>query len=104
LVALADGHGSSVHAEIGARLAVEVAVAALVAFRHDLGRSIAPTCGGASFAQDPLRVQLVREWAEAVREVGGADVELMDYGSTLLFAVVTPDCSCSASSATGTSS
>jgi hypothetical protein len=92
LVALADGHGSCVHADVGARLAVEVTVAALVAFIGNLrSEGRADVRSAHSFGNHPLRVQLVRAWAEAVREVGGADAKLMDYGSTLLFAVATPE-------------
>ena len=93
VVAVADGHGSSIHAEIGARIAVEVASEQLLAFAASLGtehRADARAVHG--LAQDPFRRLLVREWARRVREHAGADdVPLKDYGSTLLFALLTPE-------------
>lgn len=92
-LAVADGHGSSIHAEIGARIAVEVASEQLLAFAASLGpehREDPRAVHG--LAQDPFRRLLVREWARRVREHAGADdVALKDYGSTLLFALVTPE-------------
>lgn len=90
---MADGHGSSLHAEIGARLAVEVATAALAAFVDNLGAELRSDARVVhAFAQHPFRVQVVREWVQRVRELAGSDtVVLKDYGSTLLFAAVTPD-------------
>lgn len=92
-VVVADGHGSSIHAEVGARLAVEVASAALLAFAASLGpEHRADPRAVHGFAQDPFRVQLVREWVRRVRDHAGSDtVDLKDYGSTLLFALVTPE-------------
>lgn len=93
VVAVADGHGSSVYAEVGARLAVEVTSAALTTFVDNLGPNLrADPRAVHAFAQHPFRVQVVREWVREVREVAGRDdVVLKDYGSTLLFAAVTPD-------------
>lgn len=93
IVAVADGHGSSVHAEVGARIAVEVTTEALTNFVDNLGADLrADPRAVHAFAQHPFRVQLVREWARRVREVGGSeDVDLKEYGSTLLFSAVTPE-------------
>ncbi len=93
IVAVADGHGSSVHAEVGARIAVEVTAAALTNFVNNLGSELREDPRAVhAFAQHPFRVQLVREWARRVREVAGSDdVDLKDYGSTLLFAAVTSE-------------
>lgn len=92
-LAVADGHGSSVHAEIGARIAVQVTTRALLDFATSLGighRADLRAVHG--FAQDPFRRQLVREWVREVQEYAGTDdIDLKDYGSTLLFALVTPD-------------
>jgi hypothetical protein len=92
-IAVADGHGSSVHAEIGARIAVEVASEHLLAFAASMGpeHRVDPRAVH-GFAQDPFRRLLVREWTRRVREHAGADdVALKDYGSTLLFALATPE-------------
>lgn len=91
-LAVADGHGSSIHAEIGARIAVEVTTEQLLLFAANLGSE---SCGDPrtvhGLAQDPFRRLLVREWVRRVREHAGADdVILTDYGSTLIFALVTP--------------
>lgn len=90
-VVVADGHGSSVHAEIGARIAVEIAAKALLAFAANLGaehKSDPRAVHG--FAQDPFRRLLVREWVRQVHEhAGSQSVDLKDYGTTLLFALVT---------------
>lgn len=92
VVAVADGHGSCVHADVGARLAVEVAVAALRSFVADLGpEHRADVRAVHAFAQHPLRVQIVREWAQRVRETGGEGVHLTDYGSTLIFVAASPE-------------
>lgn len=92
-LAVADGHGSSVHAEIGARIAVQVAAWALLEFATNLGAGHRADLRAVhGFAQDPLRRQIVREWVRQVHEHAGTeDVDLKDYGSTLLFALVTPE-------------
>ena len=92
-LAVADGHGSSVHAEIGARIAVQVASRALLDFATSLGAGHSADLRAVhGFAQDPFRRQIVREWVRQVHEHAGTDdVDLKDYGSTLLFALVTPD-------------
>lgn len=90
-VAVADGHGTSRHAEVGARLAVQVALAALIRFAEDLGDRSGRLAEVQKFAEHPLRVQLVREWAARVRSKAGDEAApLVDYGSTLLFALATP--------------
>lgn len=89
-VAVADGHGTSAHGDLGAQLAVDVAVEQLLHFAAQLGPTADPMAVHA-YAQHPLRVQLVREWAERVRRHAGADrMELQPYGSTLLFALSSP--------------
>lgn len=91
-VAVADGHGTSKHADVGARLAVHVALAALVRFSEDLGEKSTRISAVQKFAEHPLKVQLVREWVARVRaKAGDEQVPLLDYGSTLLFALATPD-------------
>jgi len=92
-LAVADGHGSSIHAEIGARIAVEVASEHLLAFAASLGAEhLADPRAVHGLAQDPFRRLLVREWVSRVREHAGAgDVDLKDYGSTLIFALVTAE-------------
>lgn len=90
-LAVADGHGSSKHAEVGARLAVQVTLPALVRFAEDLGTRSSNLAEVQRYAEHPLRVQIVREWAARVRGKAGTDeVALLDYGSTLLFALATP--------------
>ena len=93
VVAIADGHGSSLHAEVGARLAVKVATEALLSFVEHLSAELRTDARAAhSFAQHPFRVQLVREWVERVRTNAGSEsVALKDYGSTLVFVAVTPE-------------
>jgi hypothetical protein len=92
VVALADGHGSSQHAEVGANLAVGVALRALSRFVEELTRAQAGPSHAQAFAEHPLRVQLVRDWSERVAaHAGSAEVDLVDYGSTLLFGVATED-------------
>ena len=91
-VAVADGHGSSRYADVGARLAVQVALTALVQFAEDLGHRGASISEVQGYASYPLRVQIVREWADRVRAMAGtSEAALLDYGSTLLFAVATRD-------------
>ena len=92
IVALADGHGSSRHADIGARLAVSVTLRALSRFAEELGMSTVWRATAQAYAQHPLRVQLVREWTDRVRaHAGRTDVDLVDYGSTMLFALATDE-------------
>ncbi|HRI71954.1 MAG TPA: PP2C family serine/threonine-protein phosphatase [Polyangium sp.] len=92
-VVVADGHGSSAHAEVGARIAVEITTKALFEFAANLRdeqRSDPRSVHG--LAQDPFRRLLVREWVRQVHEHAGSDtVDLKDYGTTLLFALVTRD-------------
>ena len=89
-VALADGHGSSRHAELGARIAVQVCLSALANFAEQLADEDGALTTIQRYADHPLRVQLVREWAARVRrKAGDDDVNLVDYGSTVLFALAT---------------
>lgn len=90
VVALADGHGSSAHAEVGARLAVLVALRALVRFFDGLGERGVSVTTVQEYASDPLRRHLVRDWIDEVRtRADRNDIKLIDYGSTLLFAAAT---------------
>ncbi len=91
-VAVADGHGTSKHADVGARLAVHVTLAALVRFAEDLGERASNLMEVQKYAEHPLRVQIVREWMARVRAKAGDDeTPLLDYGSTILAALATPD-------------
>ena len=91
-IAVADGHGTSRHADVGARLAVQVALGAVVRFAEDLGERASNPHEVRGYAEHPLRVQLVREWAERVRAKAGDDeTPLIEYGSTILVALATPD-------------
>lgn len=90
-VAVADGHGTSAHGEIGAEFAIEVTLAALVQFAEGLAERGATLAEVQAYAEHPLRVQLVRAWAERVRgHSGDAAAPLLPFGSTLLFALTTP--------------
>lgn len=91
--AIADGHGSSIHAEAGSQLAVELTTEALLAFASGLtAEQRADARAVHTFAQDPLRRQLVREWIARVRvEAGSESVELKDFGTTLLFVLLLPE-------------
>ena len=91
-VAIADGHGTSKHADVGARLAVHVALTALVRFAEDLSERASNLSEVQKYAEHPLRVQIVREWTARVRaKAGGDETPLLDYGSTILAALATPD-------------
>ena len=91
-LAVADGHGTSKYADVGARLAVQVALAALVRFAEDLGERASNPVEVRKYAEHPLRAQIVREWKERVRAKAESDeTPLREYGSTLLAAVATPD-------------
>jgi serine/threonine protein phosphatase PrpC len=92
-VAVADGHGSSRHAEDGARIAVEVATEQLVHFYETLGREQRAHLGLIlERARMLLRRNIVREWVRQVGLQAGKEVcpELLrEYGATLLFVLVT---------------
>lgn len=83
--AVADGHGTSVHADAGARMAVCEALAALVRFAHEMQRRAADVRAVQRYAKNPFRTWVVRASA------GSADAPLADYGATLLTAVAAPD-------------
>lgn len=92
VVAVADGHGTSKHADVGARLAVQVALETLAKFAEELDRRVSSLTDIHRLAEHPLRVHLVREWASRVRaKAGHEETPLIDYGSTLLFALTTPE-------------
>ena len=91
-MAVSDGHGSSKHADIGARLAVHVALAALIRFAEDIGERTSNLVEVQKCAEHPLRVQITREWTAQVRAKAGDDeTPLLDFGSTLLLALATRD-------------
>lgn len=90
-LAVADGHGTSAYGDVGARLAVEVAVDQLLYFGNELGTKEVDLRAVHQYANHPLRVQMVREWVDRVRQHSGEEeVDLQAYGSTLLFALATP--------------
>ncbi|MCO5166629.1 MAG: protein phosphatase 2C domain-containing protein [Planctomycetes bacterium] len=90
VLAVADGHGTSLHGEVGAQCAVEVAVEHLARFATELPPG-ADLQAVHRFAEHPLRVQLVREWTARVRKhAGDANAPLKPYGTTLIFALATP--------------
>ena len=90
-VAVADGHGTSRLADVGARLAVEVALAALARFADGLANPNLSISEVQAYALHPLRVQLVRDWVDRVRaRADAATAPLVDYGSTLVFSLWTP--------------
>ena len=89
-IAIADGHGSSPHADVGARIAVTVTLRSLLCFVEDIRSQDVDLAAIQAYAKHPFRVQLTRDWAERVRAYAGRpDVDLVDYGSTLLFALAT---------------
>ena len=91
-VAVADGHGTSRHGDVGARLAVQVTLAALVRFTEDLGERASDPVEVRKYAEHPLRTQIVREWRERVRaKAESDDPQFLEYGSTVLAAVATSD-------------
>ena len=91
-VAVADGHGTSRHGDIGARLAVQVTLAALVRFSEDLGGRASGPFDVGKYAEHPLRAQIVREWKERVRAKADNDPpQFVEYGSTVLAAAATPN-------------
>lgn len=90
VLAVADGHGTSLHGEVGAQCAVEVAVEHLTRFASELPQG-ADLQTVHRFAEHPMRVQLVREWSARVRKhAGDASAPLKPYGTTLIFALATP--------------
>jgi hypothetical protein len=91
-LAVADGHGTSEHGDVGARIAVEVAIEQLLEFARglDSGRLVDIRMVHA-YAKDRLRSQLVRAWTARVREHAGSETAaLQPYGSTLLVALASP--------------
>lgn len=91
-VAIADGHGTATHGDVGADLAVQVAVDQLLEFARGLGPSQSILSTVHAYAEHPLRVQIVRGWAERVRaHAGSPEARLEAYGTTLVFALVAHD-------------
>lgn len=89
VLAVADGHGTSQHGDIGAAFAVAVALEQLRQFAAALGpgRDVRAVH---AHARDVLRGIIAREWAARVREHAGDGADLVPYGSTLIFALATP--------------
>ena len=91
-VAVADGHGTSVHADAGAGMAVCEALAASIRFAQATRPAAADIRVVQQSAREVFRVRLVRAWRERVRAAAGdADAPLADYGSTVLTALAAPD-------------
>ena len=89
VLAVADGHGTSLHGDVGAAIAVAVAVEHLTQFAAALGPE-RDVRSAHAHARDVLRGQLVREWTARVRAQAGDDgADLVPYGSTLIFALAT---------------
>jgi Protein phosphatase 2C len=89
VLAIADGHGSSARGDVGARLAVEVAVERLLDFADNLADTPTHALRAVhDYAEAPLRSQMVREWTERVRQhANDREADLLPYGTTLLFAL-----------------
>jgi len=99
VLAVADGHGGerSPHSDVGATLAVEGAVQFLSNFRT---RAISSSLSALKhYAEDQLPQALVQDWIKRVKEKAGVSKSetrsekeiLLQYGSTLLAALVTPE-------------
>ena len=89
-LAVADGHGTSARADVGASLAVQVAIEHLLRFGREV-RDVAELRRVQAYASHPLRLHLVRDWVDRVRQHANDDaIDLQIYGSTLLFALATP--------------
>ncbi|MBK7077315.1 MAG: protein phosphatase 2C domain-containing protein [Myxococcales bacterium] len=89
-LAVADGHGSSERADVGAALAVQVAIDHLLRFGKEV-HDVSELRRVHAFASHPLRLHLVRDWIDRVHQHAGDDaIDLQVYGSTLLFALATP--------------
>ena len=88
-VAVADGHGGarSPYSDVGAMLAVEVAVELLAEFHRELPRDAVPAAYR-HFAEQQLPRRLVHAWQQRVMEADHAGPEagglLVSYGTTLL--------------------
>lgn len=91
-LAVADGHGSSAYAEIGAALAIRGVLPALIHFAAELGARATDLASVQAWADHPLRVQIVRDWVDRVRAHAADPVaDLLPFGSTLVFVLATPD-------------
>lgn len=92
VVAVADGHGDPRHSrsEIGSRLAVESAVAALSAYLDEGPRDLEQVAYDLETSVGP---DLVERWQSAVADElaahAAAGVDVLDYGSTVLAIVAT---------------
>ena len=91
-LAVADGHGTSVFAEVGAALAIRGVLPALIQFAAELGPRATDLASVQAWADHPLRVQLVRDWVDRVRtHADDPATDLSAFGSTLVFVLATPD-------------
>ncbi len=89
VLAVADGHGTSLHGDVGAAIAVAVAVEHLPQFAAALGPE-RDVRSAHAHARDVLRGQLVREWTARDRAQAGDDGgDLVPYGRPLIFALAT---------------
>lgn len=90
-MAVADGHGSCSHSDIGAALAVETAVASL----REFAASLSPSLGLHTLrirAQEALSSRLVERWTKRAQKAAHEAAQpLTSFGSTLLFALATPE-------------
>jgi hypothetical protein len=97
-VALADGHGTAARGEIGAALAVAVALEHVLGAAEHLGQADAAFRREhtAELFRTQVRRQLVRDWLERVEAHARTSpaeppVDPRAYGTTLLFALLTDD-------------
>lgn len=91
-LAVADGHGTSAFAEIGAALAIRGVLPALVQFAAELGARATDLASVQAWADHPLRVQIVRDWIDRVHDhAADPAADLVAYGSTLVFVLATPE-------------
>lgn len=91
-MALADGHGSCSHSDIGAELAVQVAVEALWQFGASMRSAALALDTLQTCAQEQLAPYIVRAWTERTSErAHEVEQPLAAFGSTLLFALATPE-------------
>jgi hypothetical protein len=98
-LAVADGHGSSVHGDIGARLAVEIATLRLAELWRGQQASPRALEACAALLRSDICSSIVHAWRRCVEAClaiepgrGRMDAGLLKpYGSTLLLALVRPE-------------
>jgi serine/threonine protein phosphatase PrpC len=93
VLAVADGHGSAAHShsDTGAKIATEQFVKLARSFSDACARN-EPLSTLKAAAEEPIPRELVRNWREEVRHHAKSedDEVFLEYGSTLLGAVITP--------------